>query len=450
MEGDKKGSKDDYNLINKIGKGAYGTVYKALDKKSMETVAVKVIELETDWLPLLAEINMVIGLRHPSIVNYHTYFFESNGLWLVMEYCDGGSLSDIMKTIKRPLKEIEIAAVLRSVMDSLVYVHRLNRIHRDIKAGNLLLTSAGIVKLCDFGVSAQLDESITIKTSTVVGSPYWMAPEIMSSQKEGTGYDKKVDIWSVGITALELLNGNPPYHDLPAFAVLMKTSTNPPPEAPSTSTAMFKDFIKTVLIKNPDTRPSADEVRKHPFLNSISDNQAADIIRDLVNSYIEAKSKKDDEGEYEEEEGYEEEEEEEEGYEEEDEMNIDSNQAATILYGEGTFVASTFIASGTMVSSDTAAKQPSALADYKPEFLGEPSGSGNKLKQAQKRHFKNFTEKDLNYMLASVKQLALNNLREGKIDPNVVRENYEDVRKGIVQELQRKKPEIPNNYEALP
>ena len=446
MEGDKKSSKNDYQIIKEIGKGAYGTVYTANEKKTGKILAIKQIDLETDWLPLLSEINMVIGLSHESIVNYFTYFFEESKLWLVMEYCDGGSLSDIMKTLKKPLSEHEVSAVLRSVINSLIYVHSLGRIHRDIKAGNLLVTSKGVVKLCDFGVSAQLDEARQ-RTGTVVGSPYWMAPEIMNSQKDGLGYDKKVDVWSLGITALELINGNPPYHELPALAVLMKIPTSEPPQAPSNSSTLFKDFIKTTLIKDPEFRPQAKDLLNHQFITQITENKATEIVTDLVSHYLESKShQNNNDYEYEEEEeGYEEEN----GYEEEEEgFSLDPNQAQTLLYNDSTFVASTFMA-GTMVT-ESGNQQPSALAGYKPEFLGEPSHNAQKFQQAQKRHFKNFNEKDLNYMLNSVKQLALNNLKEGKIDVFFIKKNYEEVRKLIVQELQKQNPNTySDDFEKL-
>ena len=201
------GSSADYEILGTLGKGSYGTVYKALNKKTNMIIALKKNKVEdpNEWLTQMAEIDNVIGLQHPTVVNYFNWFFEGEDLYLEMELCDGGSLSDIMVLLKRSLSELEVCAIMKGVLDSIVYVHSLQKIHRDIKAGNILLTSDGIPKLCDFGVSAQLDD-MRMKTGTVVGSPYWMAPEIMKQD----GYDTKVDIWSIGITAIELITGSPP------------------------------------------------------------------------------------------------------------------------------------------------------------------------------------------------------------------------------------------------
>ena len=292
------GSKEDYDLVAKIGQGAYGTVYKGIDKRDKKTVAIKVINLETDWLPLLSEVNMVVDLANPTIVNYYDWFFDGGQLWIVMEYCDGGSLSDIMRVLKRPLNEMELCSVMHGVLKSLVFVHSKNRIHRDIKSGNLLLTSKGEIKLCDFGVSAQLDESLSSKTSTRIGSPYWMAPEVITA----VGHNTKADIWSLGITALELIQGHPPLDDLQPLMAMMKIPQNPPPKAPEGSSKELADFISKALNKDPELRPTAKDLLSHPFILRYDENQRQNIIHDLVEQYLAAKENEDDEYEYEEEE----------------------------------------------------------------------------------------------------------------------------------------------------
>ena len=285
---------NDYDLLEQIGQGAYGKVFKAEDKKTKQIVAIKRIQLEQDWLPLLSEINMVIDLRNETIVNYYNFFFENNELWLVMEYCDGGSLSDIMNYIERPLNETEISAICRGVLEGLIYIHSKNRIHRDIKAANLLLTSDGDVKLCDFGVSAQLDNSEAAKTLTKIGSPNWMAPEVILA----TGTDTKADIWSLGITALELKNGEPPFSEINKVYLVLNTIVNSePPKSPENSSPEFKKFISRALNKKSDLRPTAAELIQDPFITQVTKNNGKNIVGKLVEDYREAKAKADEEGE---------------------------------------------------------------------------------------------------------------------------------------------------------
>lgn len=438
-------TKDAYDLLEKIGEGAYGQVYKAIERSSQKIVAIKIINLEQDWLPLLAEINMVIDLFHKTIVNYYAFFFDGGRLWLVMEYCDGGSLSDIMKTLKRPLNEIEISAICKGVLQSLDYVHSLNRIHRDIKAGNLLLTSEGEVKLCDFGVSAQLDNSLS-RTGTRIGSPYWMAPEVIEGTK---GHNTKADIWSFGITALELKMGHPPLIEMASLSVMMQIPVRPPPEAPPDSSALFKKFIQRILIKDPELRPTAHDLLTDPFITQTG-TKSTEIVRDLVSKYKEQfKLDNPNDGEY----ADEEEEEEEEEYNDGDfAQSFTPDAAATILYSGG----DTFVASGTMVVSDDNAAGPakpnSDLAGWnKLEFLDKPVQQPQ-FNQGKKPKFGNYNISQLTYMLQSIKKVAESELAEGKIDPKMVRSNYEGVRREIVAELQKKNKSspVPDDYEILP
>ena len=320
---------DDYEMLEQIGKGAYGTVNKARVLATNQIVAIKRIQLEQDWLPLLSEINMVIDLKDSTIINYYNYFFNKNELWLVMEYCDGGSLSDIMEYINRPLNEQEISALCRGVLKGLVYIHSKNRIHRDIKAANLLLTSNGDVKLCDFGVSAQLDNSEAAKTLTKIGSPNWMAPEVI----QATGTDTKADIWSLGITALELYNGEPPFSDISkgVYMVLNTIVSSPPPKAPENSSTEFKNFVSRCLNKQSDLRPKASELINDPFINLVSEHNGRELISKLVEDYKTARANAvEDEDEEEEE-------------EEEEEIECDNTDdiAKTILFSNesnGTFI----------------------------------------------------------------------------------------------------------------
>lgn len=436
----------DYDMLEQIGKGAYGTVCKARVKATNQIVAIKKIQLEQDWLPLLSEINMVIDLTDDTIINYYNYFFNGNELWLVMEYCDGGSLSDIMEYIKRQLNEQEISALCRGVLKGLIYIHSKNRIHRDIKAANLLLTSNGDVKLCDFGVSAQLDNSEAAKTLTKIGSPNWMAPEVI----QATGTDTKADIWSLGITALELYKGEPPFSDIVkgVYFVLNAIVSNPPPKAPNESSTEFKNFVSRCLNKKPDLRPTALELIKDPFINLVSEHNAKEIISKLVEDYKTAKANAVDETE----------EVEEEEEEEEVEVDCDFNDDAvkTILFSNesnGTFIPCD---TGTMIvqnQGQNSGQKQGGLSNWTPVYLDdENKNNATAFKQAQKRHFRNFTADALKALLTSMRDLALSEIQAGKIPEKDVRNNYNEVREGIVAELRRKEDpsKYPDDYQALP
>jgi serine/threonine protein kinase len=343
-----------------------------------------------------------------------------------MEFCDGGSLSDVMSVLKRPLDESELSAVLQGVLRSLEYVHSLNRVHRDIKSGNLLVTSEGLVKLCDFGVSAQLDDALS-RTGTRIGSPYWMAPEVIASQ----GHNTKADIWSFGITALELFTGKPPLFEFPVLKALVHVPQNPPPTAPPHASDRFQAFIRKTLVKDPDLRPSAAELLQDEFITQMSERVAGVVLRTLVNRFIAAKALQAD--------GSETQEEEEQVEEEEDKVGTEElrTAAATILFNEASS------ADGTMVVEEMASGR---LAEWKPEFVEKPSP---KIVQAQKRCFGNFRVPDLELMLSSLRTVAEQELEKRALPAGLIMTNYEEVRTGIVAELRRKKKDVPNDYQKL-
>jgi serine/threonine protein kinase len=425
-------------------------------------VALKINKVEnpSEWLTQMAEINNVIGLHHDTVVNYYNWFFENDELYLEMELCDGGSLSDTMYALKRALSEVEVCAVMKGVVDSIQYIHNLKKIHRDIKAGNVLLTSEGIPKICDFGVSAQLDES-RMKTGTIVGSPYWMAPEIMKQD----GYDTKVDIWSIGMTCLELINGTPPYSDLPPMVYLNKLMlpTFQIPQAPEQCSQEFKDFVKQCLTIDPLQRPDIDTISKHPFLNFLTDAKAKEVIQHLYDSYKEAKANQEAEQREEEEEEYEEEYEEE-GYED-DELPDDDAMGTLLVSGgcDGTFIPSgtvisdaTFIASddsGTMISTPSV-QQSSDLSNYHPDFSSPvpqaPQSSSNKsFLKMQKRQFGHFKIPQLKQTLESLNRMAKKNLETGSVPANVVKNNYNDIRDKIIDEMRKQGETVADDYLAI-
>lgn len=193
-----------YSIKQCVGRGNFGDVYKACEKVSGKVVAVKVVNLEhTDEdINLLAqEIFFLAELKSPYITNYITTMTEDVSMWIIMEYCGGGSCADLLRNIYNcGLPESKSAYITREVLKGLEYLHEQKKIHRDIKAANILLTDEGKVKLGDFGVSGQI--RATLKRGTFVGTPFWMAPEVVS--KDSDGYDEKADIWSLGITVYEL------------------------------------------------------------------------------------------------------------------------------------------------------------------------------------------------------------------------------------------------------
>uniref|UniRef100_A0A8C7I8E7 non-specific serine/threonine protein kinase n=1 Tax=Oncorhynchus kisutch TaxID=8019 RepID=A0A8C7I8E7_ONCKI len=268
---------DQWEIIGELGDGAFGKVYKAKNKETGALAAAKVIETKTEeeLEDYMVEIDILAKCDHRYIVKLLDAFYHDAKLWIMIEFCPGGAVDATMLELDRGLIEPQIQVICKQMLEALVYLHSIKIIHRDLKAGNILLTLEGDIKLADFGVSAQNTKTLQRRDS-FIGTPYWMAPEVvMCETMKDAPYDYKADIWSLGITLIELAQIEPPHHELNPMRVLLKIAKSEPPtlEQPSKWSREFKDFLKKSLDKNPESRPDAAQLLEHPFVCSVKTNR---------------------------------------------------------------------------------------------------------------------------------------------------------------------------------
>lgn len=266
-----------YEMCECIGKGSFGEVYKGREIATGKDVALKLVDLEKadEEIDIIQrEIKVMSQISNPYVVQYYSSLMKGSTLWIVMEYMAAGSLKELLDVVG-PFPEEAVATVLKSLCKGLDYVHKGHKLHRDIKAANILLSEQGEVKLADFGVAGQMTGTVR-QRNTFVGSPFWMAPEVIQESL----YDEKADIWSAGITGMELANGVPPYATEHPFRALLLIPKNDPPrlDGPQFSRSC-KDFMSLCLKKNPAERPSAEQLLTHPFLRKSRSSSIKELLK---------------------------------------------------------------------------------------------------------------------------------------------------------------------------
>ncbi|KAI3652518.1 hypothetical protein MP228_001943 [Amoeboaphelidium protococcarum] len=261
-----------YQLGDCIGKGAFGAVYRGLNKETGEVVAIKQVKLadipKSEVASIMLEIDLLKKLNHQNIVKYSGFIKTKDFLYIVLEFCENGSLQTTLKKFGQ-ISEGLVAVYVYQVLEGLIYLHEEGVVHRDIKAANILSTKEGHVKLGDFGVATKLNEPQG--ESMVVGSPYWLAPEVIEMQQPGTASD----IWSVGCTVIELLTGEPPYFQCSPMAALFKIVQDDHPPIPEVASSVASDFLMSCFQRDPNLRISAKKLIKHQWLSAVRSKMSA-------------------------------------------------------------------------------------------------------------------------------------------------------------------------------
>ncbi|CAM9737126.1 unnamed protein product [Chrysoparadoxa australica] len=279
-----------------LGEGAYGAVYRALSPSKeggseLQEVAVKIIPADDDAAELKKEINIMLTCQSPFIVQLHSCYYKDHEAWLVMDFCGGGSCCDILDGCRMTMQEDEVRCAIAWSVLGLDYLHSNKKLHRDVKAGNVLLSLNGQGKLADFGVSKEVS-TMQNKAQTVIGTPYWMAPEVIQE----VPYDGRADVWSLAITAIEMAEGNPPLHKVHPMRAIFMIPSKPPPtlKEPEKWSPEFNAFIAACLVKKPEDRPTSAELLGHPWLaeevrgiQKSGGHTGSKILQDLVSRNLE-------------------------------------------------------------------------------------------------------------------------------------------------------------------
>ncbi|CAH1783560.1 unnamed protein product [Owenia fusiformis] len=288
-----------WEIIGELGDGAFGKVYKAKNKKNGLLAALKQVEIKDDeeLQDFIVEIEILTECKHKNVVGLHEAFLYNNKLWMYIEFCGGGAVDSIMLELEKPLTEPQIRSICKEMVEGLEFLHQNKVIHRDMKAGNVLLTLDGQVKLADFGVSAKNAKTIQ-KRDSFIGTPYWMAPEVILCETlKDSPYDYKADIWSLGVTLIEFAEMEPPNHEMHPMRVLIRIQKSDPPTlcAPSRWSKEFSNFIAACLVRDPEARPTPSALLKHPFLCNVDSKPIIELISEAKAEVVETVEDIDDE-----------------------------------------------------------------------------------------------------------------------------------------------------------
>lgn len=275
--------RQNYRIVHQLGSGSFGKVYKAVHLPDNLEVALKVIDLEStedDIADLEEEVKVISECENEHITKYYGSFVYRDELWIVMELLSGGSCLDLIK-YRRPelIAEPIIAEIMAQFLEGLEYLHKTNKIHRDVKAANILVSGDGVIKIADFGVAAQISTYMS-KRNTFVGTPFWMAPEVIMSDS-GAVYSFSADVWSVGITAIELAQSRPPHSNIEPMKAIWLIPERPPPTLPSSFSPEFQDFVKCCLQRSPSSRSTVSALLNHPFLRRRSIGQLKKLVKEV-------------------------------------------------------------------------------------------------------------------------------------------------------------------------
>lgn len=279
-------------IVDDLGAGTYGKVHLVRNRETSALAAAKVavLQKEEQLDTFLGEVNILVSCQHTNITNFIGGYFHESTLWIMIEVCTGGSLSDIIRKRQSGLEEPQIQCITHQMLRALDFLHSQLVVHRDLNSSNVLLSEGGIVKIADFGVSAKCKGEV--RCSSFIGSPNWMAPEVIACENDKSKwYGCEVDIWSTGITLIELAEMQAPHSELHPMKVLFKIAAAPPPTLtePGRWSPMFSELLKSALVKDAKQRPSAAALLRHPFCR---DQSTISSLVALHRQALELKTKK--------------------------------------------------------------------------------------------------------------------------------------------------------------